>query len=235
VPWHGAFAQHIQDSLQHVVGQCNQVAPRWVVCDHRLSYARLRADTPKLAAGACPAWGSDTSNGREFGVCCVLQPLRLRSEVNRLGDQLTRQTWLWCVAAMLVYLAWLLWLQRAHFVAQRVRASHNVSAADFAVWISHAGCRDVDKKSVEKLGRHYGKVILAAHVLTVGRVLSKCTEVGPYAQAAADYVYVHCSTPVTPRSGQRCLAHFLCMHCCINRDSTAAGGSKGNHGCRGGS
>jgi hypothetical protein len=145
--------------------------------------SRLCADGPQLAPkpNTCPAWGNITANGQEFGVCCVLQPLRLPppNGDTPLDDELTQQAWLWCVPGMLVFLAWLLWLQRAHSVAQRVRARHNFSAADFAVWISHAGCCDADQTAVKELGARYGKVILAAHVFTIGRVLTKCSEVRP--------------------------------------------------------
>jgi HAMP domain-containing protein len=180
---YGACVQHYQTHCSTLSVDVVSLLLGGLMHDHRPSSARLRTGGPELAGegNACPAWGNDTANGQAFGVCCVLQPLRLEAPNGNtpLGDQLMHQAWLWCVAAMLVYLAWLLWLQRAHAVAQRVRARHNVSAADFAVWISHAGFRDADNTAIEELGRHYGKVILATNVLTLGRVLSKCAEVGP--------------------------------------------------------
>ena len=54
---------------------------------------------------------------------------------------------------------------------------NNITAADYAVLLSNLNGTGGDDKKLEDFGRHYGDVVRAFHIRTVGRVLVKCNAV----------------------------------------------------------
>jgi hypothetical protein len=87
----------------------------------------------------------------------------------------TLQIWIWCVLFTLFFVVWrsrLQWTQ--NHVLAKINKS-NVTAADYSVLLSNTG--DADKNTLVEFGRHYGQVVAAFPVLSVGDVLTECQKV----------------------------------------------------------
>jgi hypothetical protein len=90
----------------------------------------------------CPVWGVSGSGPQ--GICCALAPPKTADHGALVGI-----IWLWCTAAMVVYLLWLLWLQRGHADAEATLVRHNVGAGDYTVWLSNVGNCDGNDADLE--------------------------------------------------------------------------------------
>ena len=85
--------------------------------------------------------------------------------------------WLWAVAGTVLYCLWLIGVQQFQTVTQRAVQRKNITVADYAVFVSNLNGTLGDDSKLEDFGRHYGEVVMAFHIRTLGRVLQKCNNV----------------------------------------------------------
>jgi hypothetical protein len=89
----------------------------------------------------------------------------------------TAQFWFWCVVGMVCYCVWMIAIEEVQAGTARAVNRKNITVADYAVMLSNLGGSAGDDRYLEDFGRHYGEVVMAFHVRTLGKVLAKCNTV----------------------------------------------------------
>lgn len=82
------------------------------------------------------------------------------------------QAWLWCIVATVIWVVWMRFLSR---MQDRVAADvnvRNVTAADFSVWMSNLPEEADNDFQLRQFAEHYGQVVAAFHIRTLGNVLN---------------------------------------------------------------
>lgn len=115
-----------------------------------------------------------------FDVCftagwCECCDLALQAE--QLGKVPTAQVWIWCVVFTLVFVVWRSLLQRMQNNVSAKINKTNVTAADYAVLVSNTGKTDSVKECLMDFARHYGQVLAAFPLVSVGDILTVCHKV----------------------------------------------------------
>jgi hypothetical protein len=89
----------------------------------------------------------------------------------------TAHLWIWCVVGTFVYCVWVIAIQQVQEGTERAVQKKNITAADYSVLLSNLGGSTGNDAILEDFGRHFGEVVMAFHIRTLGQVLHKCNEV----------------------------------------------------------
>lgn len=119
------------------------------------TYSKLHADNEKFRRTCCQLQESDFSE-------------------NRLPKQ---HIWIWDVAGMLMFCAWMVVLQYLQYSLAEAVNLRNINAAQYAVLLSNVGNVLCDERALEAYGRMYGDVSSTFYVRDFGRFLEKDAEV----------------------------------------------------------
>lgn len=103
--------------------------------------------------------------------------MRLTEE--ELNDVPIYQAWIWCTAGTLFWATWVAFLQKMQADISAEINSRHITAADYTVWVSGLRGTDADDSHIRTFAEHYGQVISAFHVCTVGTVLNINNQVSP--------------------------------------------------------
>ena len=154
--------------------------------------------------------------------CCVMQPLEKynKTTMQLLEEPAAKEVpaahfYMWCVVGTLVYVIWLVSVQEAQAAQARAMHRNNITAADYSVFLSNVGgCKGNDER-LEDFGRHYGVIVMAFHLRSLGYVLTKCNDVRSAACEGRCRLSWACAhiTPLTKRPAQLCCGMFLVVRC----------------------
>lgn len=97
----------------------------------------------------------------------------------RLDDAPTAQLWIWLAIFPLLFVIWRASLQKMQAEVARKVNAHNVTASDYAVLVDNLSHTEGLQQKLIDFASHYGQVIAAFHLHSVGDALSTCTEVRP--------------------------------------------------------
>lgn len=115
-----------------------------------------------------------------FAACCSCCNMRLNEE--ELSEVPIYQAWIWCTAGTLFWAIWVAFLQKMQAdISAEINLRH-ITAADYTAWVSGLRGTDADDAHIRSFAEHYGQVISAFHVCTVGTVLNINNQVGPLGQ-----------------------------------------------------
>jgi hypothetical protein len=87
------------------------------------------------------------------------------------------QIWIWCAAFTFAFAIWRIALQKMRKkVAEEVN-KHNITAADYTVHVSGLAQTSGQQEELLNFASHYGQVLAAFHLRSVGNPLTTCNEV----------------------------------------------------------
>ena len=124
-----------------------------------------------------------STSAESIAAACTCCDLSL--DQARLGEVPLLQLWIWAVPLVMLWCVWLLFLKRAQTPNAEAINSQVISAGDYAVLVTGLGTASGDNTELEEFARHYGEVVMAVHLRSVGGPLSICNEVRPAARGAS--------------------------------------------------
>lgn len=115
--------------------------------------------------------------------CCDLS-----LDPSALGKVPELQFWIWAIFMMITYMVWLLFLERCQTRSAETINRNVITAGDYAVLVSGTGVESSDNDELRQFACHYGEVVSASHLTTIGKPLAICVKVG---QAPMIYAKQH--------------------------------------------
>ena len=128
--------------------------------------------------------GHFADDNRRAAPCCQLQ----KSDFAENPDVPQEHIWIWVVAGMVMFCAWMVVLQYLQYSLAEAINLRNISVAQYAVLVSNVGDVKCDEGPLEAFGRMYGDVVSTFYVRDFGRFFAKDAEVfSPHSSASAVY------------------------------------------------